>query len=73
MIAEDYPLRHFVIFKQALGEGDLENANWLPGTENPAHSLTEARSDVVLLLRLLGSGVFCPGHLRPLKGVARKE
>ena len=73
MIAEKCLVRRFLSIQQFLGEGDLENANWLPGTENPADSLTKVRSDMVPLLRLLESGAFCPGHLRPLKSVAWTE
>ena len=60
MIPEKYLERHFLSIQQALGAGDLENAYWLPGTENPADGLTKVRSDVVPLLRLLESGSFCP-------------
>ena len=72
MIAEKYPVRHFLRIQQALKEGDLENVCSLPGTENPAGSLTKERGDMVPL-RLLESGAFCPGHLRPLRGLAWKE
>ena len=68
-----YLARHFLSIQQALGEGDLENAHWLPGTENPADSLTKVRRDMAPLLRLLGTGAFFPGHRRPLRGVACKE
>ena len=73
MIAEKYLERHFLSIQQALGEGDLENAYWLPGTENPADSLTKVRGDVVPLLRLLESGAFCLGHFPLLKSVAWKQ
>ena len=73
MIAEKNPVRHFSSTQQALEEGDLENACWLPGTGNPAEGLTEVRSELVPLLRLLESGGFRPGQLRPLKGVAWRE
>ena len=73
MIAEKYLARHFVSIQQELGEGELENAYWLPGAENPADRLTKVRSDAVPLLRLLASGGYRPGQLRPLKGVSRKE
>ena len=73
MAAEKYLVRHFLSIQQALEEGDLENAYWPPGTENPADGLTKVRSDMVTPLRLLESGGFCPGQLRPLKGVAWKE
>ena len=52
MIAERYLARHFSSAQQALEEGDLEDAFWLPGTENPADSLTKVRSEMAPLLRL---------------------
>ena len=73
IIAEKYLARHFSGIQQALEGGDLENAYWLPGTEGPADGLTKMRSDAVPLLRLLESGEFCPGQLRPLLSVAWKE
>ena len=54
-------------------EGALGNAYWAPETEDPADGLTEVRSDVVPWLRLLESGHFNPGSLRPQKGAAWKE
>ena len=73
MIAEEHLVRRFRRIQQALGGGDLENAYWLPGTEDPADGLTKVRRDMVPLLRLLGSGQFYPGLLRPLKGVDWEE
>ena len=73
MITEKYSVRHFLSIQRALEEGDLEKAYWLPGTENPAGGLTRVRSDMVPLLRLLGSGGFRPDQLRTLRGVAWKE
>ena len=69
MIAEKYLVRHFLSIQHVLGEGDLEGAYWLPGAENLAGGLTKVRSDMDPLLRLLESGAFCPGRLRPLKSV----
>ena len=66
MIAEKYLVRRFLRFQQALEEGDLENAYWLPGTEPAADGLTEVRSGMVPLLRLLESGGFWPGQLSHL-------
>ena len=40
MVAEKYPVSHFPRIPEALGEGDLENACWPPGTENPTDGLT---------------------------------
>ena len=51
----------------------MENAYWLPGTENPADGLTRVRIDIVSLLRLPESGCFNPGRLRLIKGVAWGE
>ena len=73
MIAETYLVRHFLITQHTSEEGELENAYWLPGAENPADGLTRARSDMAPLLRLLESGCFNWGRSRPLKGAARKE
>ena len=73
MIAEKYLVRHFLSIQQALEAGELEDAYWLPGTENPADSLTKVRGEMALLLRLLESGAFFPGRLRPLKDVAWEE
>ena len=70
MFAEKYLVRHYLGTQQASAEGDLEDAYWLPVTENPADSLTKVRSDMVFLLRLSEPGAFCPGHHRPLEGVA---
>ena len=47
MVAEKHPQRHFLSIQGALEEGDPENAYWLPGTEDPADSLTNVRRDVV--------------------------
>ena len=73
MIAEKYLVRHFLSIQQALEAGDLMNAYWLLGTENPADSLTKVQGEMAPLLRLLGSGTFSLGHLRPLMGVDWKE
>ena len=69
---EKYLVRHFLGTQQALGQGDFENAYWQPGTEKPGDGLTKVLSDMVPLLRLLESGRFPLGQLRPLKGVAWK-
>ena len=73
MITEKYPGRYFLITEQAAEEGDLDNAHWLPGSGNPADGSTKGRSDMAPFLRLLESGRFRPGSLRPLKGVAWEE
>ena len=63
--AEEHLERHFLGIQQALEERDLENAYWLPGTENPADGLTEVRGDVVPLLELLESGEFARDIFAP--------
>ena len=72
MIAERHLARNFLSIQQALEEGDLENASWQPGTDNPADGLTKVRNEVAPLSRLLEPGRFHSGPLRPLKGVAWK-
>ena len=51
----------------------LGNVYWLPGLGNPAHGLTETKSDMGPLLRLLESGTYNPGALRPKQDVAPNE
>ena len=72
-VAEKFLVRHFFSIQHALGAGELEDVFWLPGTEYPADGLSKVRGDMVLLARLLESGCFNPGNLRPLKGLAWKE
>ena len=50
MITGKYPVRRSLSIQQALEEGELENASWLPGTGNPADGLTRARNVMVPLL-----------------------
>ena len=66
MLAEKYRVRHFTSIQQALEYGGLDTAHWSPGTENPADGLTKVRSKTVPLVRLLESGRYNPGSLRPL-------
>ena len=40
MLTEKYLARHFLGIQQSLEEGELENAYWIPGTENPAGGFT---------------------------------
>ena len=70
--AKKYSAQHFLSIRRAFGEGELDNAYWAPGTENPAGGKTTARSDMGPPLRRLGPGHFNPGSSRPLKGVAWK-
>ena len=71
--AERYLVQNFPSIQQALGDGELGNAYWLPGAQNPAYGLTQARGGVVPLVGLLESGCFNPGYLRPLRGAAWEE
>ena len=64
MVTGKYLVRHFLGIQQFIVEGDLDNAYWLPGTENPADGP---------FLALLETGRFQPGLLRPLKGLASRE
>ena len=50
---------------QALEQGEPDNAYWPPGAKNPAERQAMVRSDMAPLLRILGSGSFNPGSLRP--------
>ena len=65
--------RHFTSIQQALEEKELNNVFWIPGKENPADGLTKMRSEILPLLRLLESGTYIPGILRPLKRISLKE
>ena len=65
MIAEKQLARHLLGIQQSLEEGELGNAHWVLGTENPADGRTKVRSDMVPSLRLLESDHFNPGSLRP--------
>ena len=73
MIAEKFLARHFLAIQQAAESGDLANVYWVPGLENPADSLTKVKSDMVPLLRLMESGCYNPGVLRPLRGISSNE
>ena len=73
VIAEENSARHFLRILRALEKGGLDNTYWAPGAENPADGLTNVRRDTVPRLRLLESGPFNPGSLRPLKGAAFRE
>ena len=73
MIAEKFLVRHFLSNRQAIEEQELGDVYWIPGKENPADGLTKLRSEPAPLLRLLESGSYNPGMLRPLKEVTFKE
>ena len=38
-----YLARDFLSIQQFIADGELENAYWLPGVENPASGLTEIK------------------------------
>ena len=67
MITEKFPVRHFLSIQQAPEKKELDNVYRIPGKENPADGLTKLRIEVLPLLRLLESGTYNPGILRPLK------
>ena len=73
MVTETYLVRHFLSIQQFLEDGELENAYWIPGTENPADGLTKLRSEMGPIMALLETGRFQPGVLRPPKGLASRE
>ena len=64
MIPERYAARRFLGIQLPLGRGELDNINWLPGTGNPAGSLTKVRIDMAPPPRILGPRRFNPGSLR---------
>ena len=55
--------QHFRSILDALGSGDLGNAAWIPGAEDPADGLTKAKSDFGPLFHLLETGIYRPGRL----------
>ena len=73
--AENYFARHFSSIRMAFEEGELDNAYWALGAENPADGLATERSATAPVVRLLVSYQchFNPGSLRPLTRVAWKE
>ena len=73
MFAEKYLVRYFLSSQRALGWGDLDNAYWPPGAENPANGLRDVRGDMVPLLGILEPDCLSPGPLRPLEGAAWGE
>ena len=70
MIAGEYLVRRSMSTQQPLERRELNDAYWRPGAELPADGLTKVRGDMAPLLRILESGGFNPGSLRPGKGVA---
>ena len=73
LVAEKFFVRHFLSIRQALEVQELSSVYWIPGLGDPADGLTTTKSDRAPLLRLLKSGVYNPGILRPLKGIASDE
>ena len=73
LIARTYFAWHFLSAQQATEEGGLGNVYRAPGTENPADGLSRVRSGMAPRPRLLESGHFIPGSLRPLNVAAWKE
>ena len=73
MATGKYLARRFLPIQQFFGDGELGNAYWLPGAENPADSLTEIKSETGPTLALMETGRFQPIILRPLKELALQE
>ena len=71
--AKEYRVRHHLWIQRSLSATALGDVYWLPGLGNPAVGLAKVNSDMAPLLRLLESGTFCPGTLRPLRGISSKE
>ena len=59
--------------KQFVGNGQLENAYWLPGVENPADGLTKLKCGMGPISALMETGRFQRGLLRPRKGLTFRE
>ena len=73
MITEKFLARHFLAIQQAIEIQELGNAYWIPGRENPADGSTQLRSAILPLLRLMESGTYYPGYLRPLRWAEFRE
>ena len=73
LITEKFSARHFLAMQQAIDIQGLRNVYWIPAREDPADGLTKLRREVPPLLRLMETGAYNPGYLRPLKGVAFRE
>ena len=72
MVAGKYLVRHFLSIQQFIEDEELDNAYWLPGTENPADGLTKTKSEMGPISALRETGKFQPGLLRPPKGLASR-
>ena len=73
MATGKYLGRHFLSIQQPLGDKELDNVYWLPGTGNQADGATKVKSEMLLMSALLESGEFRSGALRPLRGVSSFE
>ena len=73
MVSGKYVVRHVSSIQQFIEDGELENANWLPGAENPPDGLSKIKSEMGPILALIETGRFQPGLLRPSKGLASQE
>ena len=65
LVAGKFPVRRFLALQQAIELNELDNAYWIPGLGNPADGFTKLKSDLAPLFRLLESGTYNPGTLRP--------
>ena len=63
----------FLGIRQALDSGELDKVHWVLGPGNLADEAAKERSDVAPSLRLLLSGYFCLGTLRPLGDLVSTE
>ena len=72
MVIDECSVRHFLGIQQVLENGELGIVYWLPGRQNPADGMTKVKSERSPLLRLLESGSFNPGMLRPSPGISSK-
>ena len=73
MVARWYVVRDSLGIQQFLGNGELGSVYWLGGLANPADRITEVKSDMIPLLRLLVLGAFHLGVLRSLRGVSPND
>ena len=73
MVIEKNPVRHFLRIQQAFGQEWLDNANWLPDTENPSGGLTRVRNDIVPHDGYYNRGGSIQDHCGPMGGSARRE
>ena len=72
-IAGEYPACRFLGIQQASGDNGLGNVYRLLVMARPEAGLAEVKSDMASLLRMLHSGTFRPGALRPKRGAPFEE